>query len=399
MLKLAFFLPNTSGYQDRIEMLKQLSYGDIDVTLIVGLLDKEISSAEYGNFRVFSVGFVSGNRIMNLLKTSWALRRLHKIHEFDLIHDTFGNFLIYFLTTFRKSTRPIYVGSFYALEKWRVENIWKPSGHNRFDLLFRKSTLRTFIGEFIQSVMGKICDHIVLQAPGLVERLLLYENLSPTRVSVLRNSVDVNYWKPICDLDESPAHRNSSLKILYIPQRSMDGLDSTLEIKGVLASIKRLEGLGINVHLTVVVKAGAEQVAEISNISREVALCIDKIVLKYGLTRDQIRQTYNSNDLMIYQTINDGSPRVVIEALACGLPVLCNPHPGIRVLDENDQYIQFAEYGNMDSITAGLQKMNDMNFLSDIAQKGRFNIEVNFSNEFAANEHEDFYKRVKYLDY
>ena len=218
-------------------------------------------------------------------------------------------------------------------------------------------------------------------------------------MSVLRNSVDVNYWKPICDLDESPAHRNSSLKILYIPQRSMDGLDSTLEIKGVLASIKRLEGLGINVHLTVVVKAGAEQVAEISNISREVALCIDKIVLKYGLTRDQMRQTYNSNDLMIYQTINDGSPRVVIEALACGLPVLCNPHPGIRVLDENDQYIQFAEYGNMDSITAGLQKMNDMNFLSDIAQKGRFNIEVNFSNEFAANEHEDFYKRVKYLDY
>ena len=399
MLKLAFFLPNASGYQDRIEMLKKLSYGDIDVTLIVGSLDTDIPSAEYGNFRVFSVGFVPGNRIMNLLKSYWTLRRLHKIHEFDLIHDTFGNFLIYFLTTFRKSCRPIYVCSFYALEKWRVENIWKPSGHNRFALLFRKSTLRTFIGEFIQSAMSKICDHIVLQAPGLVERLLLYENVSPSKVDVLRNCVDVNYWKKIHDSDESLSHRNASLRILYIPQRSMDGLDSTLEIKGVLASVKRLEGLGIDVHLTVVVKSASDQVTEISSLSREVALCIDKIVLKYGLTRDQMRETYNSNDLMIYQTINDGSPRVVIEALACGLPVLCNPHPGIRVLDENDRYIQFAEYGNMDSITARLQKMNDREFLSNIAQKGRCNIEANFSNEFAANEHEDFYKRVTSLDY
>ena len=73
MLKLAFFLPNASGYQDRIEMLKKLSYGDIDVTLIVGSLDTDISSGEYGNFRVFSVGFVPGNRIVNLLKSYWTL--------------------------------------------------------------------------------------------------------------------------------------------------------------------------------------------------------------------------------------------------------------------------------------------------------------------------------------
>ena len=69
MLKLAFFLPNSSGYQDRIDMLKKLSYGDIDVTLIIGLLDIDIPSTESGNFRVVSVGFSPGNRIINLLKT------------------------------------------------------------------------------------------------------------------------------------------------------------------------------------------------------------------------------------------------------------------------------------------------------------------------------------------
>ena len=69
MLKLAFFLPKSSGYQDRIDMLKKLSYSDIDVTLIVGSLDRDISSTESENFRVVSVGFSPGNRIVNLLKT------------------------------------------------------------------------------------------------------------------------------------------------------------------------------------------------------------------------------------------------------------------------------------------------------------------------------------------
>jgi len=394
MLKLAFFLPNSSGYQDRIDMLKKLSYGDIDVTLIIGLLDRDIPSTESGNFRVVSVGFSPGNRIINLLKTYWALKRLHKMYEFDVIHDTYGNFLIYFFTTFRKSTRPVYVSSFYALEKWRIENVWRPSGRNRFHLLFRKSTLRTFIGEFIQSKMSKICDHVVLQAPGLVERLLMYEDVPPSKVSILANSVDVNYWKPTNNRAALSSDTNGLLEILYIPQRAMDGLDSTLEIRDVLACVARLGGLGIDVNMTLIMKSGSQQMSEISRMLSDGALCNDKIVLKHGLSRDQMRETYNSSDLMIYQTINDGSPRVVIEALACGLPVLCNPHPGILVLDENHQYLQFAEYGNVDSITSELQKMNDMKFLSDISKKGRSHIEVNFSNEFAAIAHANFYKKV-----
>ena len=394
MLKLAFFLPNSSGYQDRIDMLKKLSYGDIDVTLIIGLLDRDIPSTESGNFRVVSVGFSPGNRIINLLKTYWALKRLHKMYEFDVIHDTYGNFLIYFFTTFRKSTRPVYVSSFYALEKWRIENVWRPSGRNRFHLLFRKSTLRTFIGEFIQSTLSKICDHVVLQAPGLVERLLMYEDMAPSKVSVLVNSVDVNYWKPTNNQAALSSDSNGLLKILYIPQRAMDGLDSTLEIKDVLACVERLDGLGIDVSMTLIMKSGSQQMSEISRVLSDGALCNDKVVLKHGLTRDQMRETYNSSDLMIYQTVNDGSPRVVIEALACGLPVLCNPHPGIRVLDENHQYLQFAQLGSIDSITANLQNMNDMKFLSDISKKGRSHIEVNFSNEFAAIAHANFYKKV-----
>ena len=174
----------------------------------------------------------------------------------------------------------------------------------------------------------------------------------------------------------------------------MDGLDSTLEIRDMLACVARLDGLGIDVNMTLIMKSGSQQMSEISRIISDGALCNDKIVLKHGLTRDQMRETYNSSDLMIYQTVNDGSPRVVIEALACGLPVLCNPHPGIRVLDENHQYLQFAQLGSIDSITAKLQNMNDVKFLSDISNKGRSHIEVNFSNEFASIAQANLYKKV-----
>lgn len=46
------------------------------------------------------------------------------------------------------------------------------------------------------------------------------------------------------------------------------------------------------------------------------------------VTADQLREVYQNSDIMVFPSTNDGYGLVVLEALACGLPVVCSKNAG-----------------------------------------------------------------------
>ena len=383
-MNIVFFLPNINSYLDRVKTLKRLSDKGHSMTLILGSYDSWDKSLDSENFNAINAGFISGQRPLNLIRAYKALRRVNSEKSIDIIHDTFGNFLLYFLFNFMKKNRPVFITSFYALDKWRIKNVWNPIGQNFFDLLKTSSDRRMLAGSFVQSFLTKICDHVILQSSGLRERFEKYYLNKTSKIRIIPNSVDIDFWTP---KNKSEFLKDGKIKLLYVGR-----FDFTSAFENILVAVKDLSDK-VSIELTLVPKAGSLDEYKVMEMARHYNILNNVIFNKSPLSRKEMRDIYRGQDILIYQTINDGSPRVVIEAIASGLPVIANCHPGINILDPSKEYITFTEFGNSEQISSKVMGFVDSKVpYQDIIVKGRTKIIEMFTINKIAEIYDEVYK-------
>jgi len=383
-MNIVFFLPNINSYLDRVKTLKRLSDKGHNMTLILGSYDSWDKSLDSENFNAINAGFISGQRPLNLIRAYKALRRVNSEKSIDIIHDTFGNFLLYFLFNFMKKNRPVFITSFYALDKWRIKNVWNPIGQNFFDLLKTSSDRRMLAGSFVQSFLTKICDHVILQSSGLRERFEEYYLNKTSKIRIIPNSVDIDFWTP---KNKSEFLKDGKIKLLYVGR-----FDFTSAFENILVAVKDLSDK-VSIELTLVPKAGSLDEYKVMEMARHYNILNNVIFNKSPLSRKEMRDIYRGQDILIYQTINDGSPRVVIEAIASGLPVIANCHPGINILDPSKEYITFTEFGNSEQISSKVMGFADSKVpYQDIIVKGRTKIIEMFTINKIAEIYDEVYK-------
>ena len=381
LMNIVFFLPNINSYLDRVKTLKRLSDKGHSMTLILGSYDSRDKLLDSENFNAINAGFIPGQRPLNLIRAYKALSRVNSEKSIDIIHDTFGNFLLYFLFNFMKKDRPVFITSFYALDKWRIKNVWNPIGQKFFDLLKTPSGRRMLAGSFVQSFLTKICDHVILQSPGLRERFEKYYLNETSKIRIVPNSVDTDFWVPKNKCEFS---KDGKIKLLYVGR-----FDFTSAFKNILVAVKDLSNK-VSIQLTLVHKAGPLDEYKVMEMARHYDIADNIIFNESPLTREEMRDIYRDQDILIYQTINDGSPRVVIEAISSGLPVIASYHPGINILDPSKEYIIFTEFGNSAQISSKIMEFVDSKIeYQDISVKGRTKIIEMFTiNKIAEIYHE-----------
>jgi glycosyltransferase involved in cell wall biosynthesis len=101
---------------------------------------------------------------------------------------------------------------------------------------------------------------------------------------------------------------------------------------------------------------------------------------------------YRRADWLFHVTRIDGSPRVVIEALARGLPVIGSRHPGVTVLDPEDRYILFSEPFDPDAVLD--QLVSEKTNSADHEQRsvaGSSYVTENFSSDAVSDRYIDLY--------
>ncbi len=383
-MNIGFFLPNSRDYEDRIRLLMALSNHVESVTLFLGINDGRVDGADLERFSVCEVGFIRGFKLVNLVKSMLAVRAVYLAKGLDVVHDTSGNLILFFILARVRKFSCLLVSSFFTLERWRIENVWKPAGYSTFSLVTNLTTARMFLGSWFQGMISKLADRVVLQAPGLIGRVTKYCDIDPQDVSVLTNNVDTCYWRPVGN--HSPTDGFSPKKLLYV-----GGLDHTRGLIPVLNTLHMCKKSGLNLHLTLVAKPGMMSESDIRSLVENLGLS-EEVVFKNGLTRQHMRNTYNESDILIYQTINDGSPRVVLEAISCGLPVIASTHPGIDILDPKKEYILFTEFGDTEEMYRLIKSvLSDHGPETSISVKGREKILKCFSTEAVAQDYARFY--------
>ena len=160
---------------------------------------------------------------------------------------------------------------------------------------------------FYQSNFSKNCSEIFLgkrEGPG----------------EILYNAVDTNFFKPIKKKD-----LNSDLKILVTgkyQEHLYDNLEFSIHI------LKKLIDNKFKANITFAGYYDNQIKKRLINLSLRYGIT-DKINFSGVYSQENANYLYNSSDLYFYFVHQSNCPNSVIEAMSCGLPVICQNTGGL----------------------------------------------------------------------
>lgn len=158
---------------------------------------------------------------------------------------------------------------------------------------------------------------IVANAPGLA---VLSERTDPYCVKVIPNGVNTDFFLPPDDTGNSESIRSRPFQLIFVgrfhPQKNLFFL---------LDQLGEIINKNITFHLHLIgdgpERGRLEQYADKLGLS-------GSVIWHGWVDKDSLRLAYQQADCMVNPSLYEGMPNTVLEAMACGLPVIASNIPG-----------------------------------------------------------------------
>lgn len=171
-----------------------------------------------------------------------------------------------------------------------------------------QQVLNRLIGE---SLLADAC----VVASSFTKETLVENNIPSDKITVVPYGVDAARFPQ----KEKYNSANGSLNILFVGQMiQRKGLYYLLE------AVKRLNSPNIN--LTIVGRGTIDQ-----NLLNNYTSA-SNINIKISLSQSDLINEFHKNDVLIFPSLVEGFGQVILEAMSCGLPVICTPNTAGRDL-------------------------------------------------------------------
>ena len=177
-------------------------------------------------------------------------------------------------------------------------------------------------------LIWKKADALIANSQGLKDMALDFYNKKP--FDVIPNGVDTEVFYP------SVKEESDEFKILFVSR--------LIERKGlqfIIPQLKKIQDSTEKSVKLIVVGDGPyretlERIAEENHVSDMVEFVGQK-------GKEEIVPFYHNADLFILPSAKEGMPNVVLEAMACGLPIIMTPCEGSKELIDGNGYIVSVE--------------------------------------------------------
>lgn len=190
----------------------------------------------------------------------------------------------------------------------------------------------------VMSVFLRNADAIITQSPEMADNVARRLRLPRRKMEVLRNPVELP------DVAPRPGRLpKDGLRLVTVGR-----LDP---VKGFDVLIDALDMAGLDDASLVIVGEGPERSALEAHVARK---GMGGRVSLVGYQADPGRYLRQA-DVYVLSSRIEGFPNVVLEAIACGLPVVSTPVPGIRSVLEPIAGCVITEDGSAASLAAGLR--------------------------------------------
>jgi glycosyltransferase involved in cell wall biosynthesis len=375
-----FFLSNLASYPDRVALLQAIARRIGRLVLLTGASDDV--AVDKSPLEIIPLGFRKGRRVGNILTAQRAARHLVRTRGIQVVQDT-SSTLFPVLPGLRMPDRVVRVESLFTLVTWRLRNVW--SGVPVAKMLRQRETAFMYYNAVTERLAIRSVDHVVLQAPGLIDWLTSFASVAPERIHILTNSVDTDFWSP----SEPRNPPSLPLRILFA-----GGIDRTRGIFHLLMVVAALRHKGIPTELTLAGNFNPIDEEDVGRAIKDLGLAGDIKALG-SVSRERLRSLFAAHDMFIYQSVNEGSPRAVLEAMSSGIPIIASTHPGIQVLDPEGSFIHFSHFGEVPRITKMVESFlqNPLRWIERAAE-GRAYTEKHFATDVVADSYVRFYDRV-----
>lgn len=153
--------------------------------------------------------------------------------------------------------------------------------------------------------------HLIAVSRALKEALVAL-GIAPEKISVLRNGVDLEIFRP---LDRTMARSKLGLngQILLSVGHLIERKGHDLVIRA-LALLPR--------HKLLICGAGPED-AGLRRLAKEIGVA-DRVRFLGPIAHDRLAEIYGAADALILASSREGWPNVLLEAMACGTPVIAS---------------------------------------------------------------------------
>ena len=222
------------------------------------------------------------------------------------------------------------------------------------------------IYKILSPVIRKIwknSDCLIANSEGLCLRAQQFEK--KYKILIVENGVDTHFFFP-----KKQNHKTNEIKILFV-SRLIEGKGLQFIIPNITIIQKQVEQeCGQKIKLLIVGDGPYKPT-------------LQELVKKYHANhyvsfegyknKNQIRDYYQNSDIFILPSLSEGMPNVVLEAMACGLPIIMTPCEGSKELINNNGIIsslnEFADNLIKMCIDAKLREIMGQNSLNTVKIK------------------------------
>lgn len=211
------------------------------------------------------------------------------------------------------------------------------------------------------------------------EKSMLIElTIDSNKIAVIHNGIDTNVFVP-------PNKETNCGQILWIG-RFIPGKGAEYLIETFSILVREWPDLKLLMIGNGPFKKNIEQKIHELNLSKN-------IIMKGFVPNSELPSIYQNSDVFVLPSINEGVPRTILEAMACGIPVVCTELP--QLIDIVKGCGIMVPKRDPQALAEAVSKIiSDKGLSQKLGENGRKNVVDNYSWEDTVNRTINLYKEL-----
>ncbi|MFX1465845.1 MAG: glycosyltransferase family 4 protein [Promethearchaeota archaeon] len=246
--------------------------------------------------------------------------------------------------------------------------------------------LRSLTNRFIGKTVVRGCDRYIAQTTKSRE-YLINQGAEPKFIDILYHSVDTSLFTPRRSNVLNKYLSDDEIKFLFVGR-----LEKSKGVYSLIHAMKYISKSKLNAKLFIIGRGGEEK--NLKTLVSSLNLT-DFVKFLGNISYESLPEFYNSCDVLLLPSLIDPSPSVILEAMACGKPVIGSKVGGIKeVLVDRETGYLFTP-NNYRELSLLLRKfIESPNIIQQFGKNSRKRIEEVYALDKISEKQIKIYEKV-----